>query len=133
MCLLVLDDAQKPHRRPRIAHRSGYHTGFSYCITNLRHAAVNTGQNPQPVEDQSLGIWRPIKPLQSSWPPGAVALCTRPRCATQTLYVKNVCPIAPGIARLADRQQHGKLNSFRDLDVSVGYYEPHYTLWRVSA
>src|SRR3954465_15090212 len=44
------------------------------------------------------------------------------RLPTQTLYFKNVCPIAPGIARLADRQQHGKLNSFRDLDVRVGYY-----------
>jgi hypothetical protein len=35
---------------------------------------------------------------------------------------KNVCPIAPDIARLADRKQRGKSALFRGLGVSVGYY-----------
>jgi hypothetical protein len=33
-----------------MAHPPGYHARLSYCIANLRHAAVNTDQNPQPVE-----------------------------------------------------------------------------------
>src|SRR6195952_4802215 len=118
---------------PTMENRNSVRSPENARLQSGGHAYDRSGQALNPdrdpgdggrrgIQDRSLGIGRSTTPLQSAWPSSAVAVCSWPRCPAQALRVKNVCPIAPDIARLADRNQHGKSALFRGLAVSVGYY-----------
>jgi len=47
----TLDTQNRPAWH-KIAHPQLCRAPFSYCISNIRHAAINSDQNPQPVDEQ---------------------------------------------------------------------------------